>query len=314
MSASTQERGSAATAGSGKDKADKDRDKAGGNPAEATAEESEGGFKRAVFTGVRDAFAPVPRFLDRLGEHIILAVRALSWLPRRPLRLANYLDAAEYIGFGSLPIILLVGLFTGAVMALQSVFAFRDFGLESMVGGVTGKALATELAPVLAALMLTGRAAAGIATELGTMRISEQIDALESMAVNPIQFLVLPRLVAGFFMAPILTLIFFVIGMGGAYFVSVISEGVDHGQFVHNTKDILNFVDVLQGILKSAVFGFVVVLIGCYQGFFASGGGRGVGLGTTRAVVIGSVTVLITDYFLSILLLSILPGVSGGGG
>jgi phospholipid/cholesterol/gamma-HCH transport system permease protein len=263
--------------------------------------------RRAVAKGVRDAFTPAVRLLDALGEHLILCGRALSWLPRRPFRPANYLEAAEYVGFGSLPIILLVGLFTGAVMSLQSVFAFRQFGLESLSGGVTGKALATELAPVLAALMLSGRAGAGIATEIGTMRISEQIDALESMAVNPVQFLILPRLVAGFLMGPVLTLIFFVVGMGGAYLVAVFNEGVDHGQFVHNTKDILDFVDVVQGLIKSSVFGFVVVLIGCYQGFFAAGGGRGVGLGTTRAVVIGSVTVLILDYILSNILLAVLP-------
>jgi phospholipid/cholesterol/gamma-HCH transport system permease protein len=269
--------------------------------------EQRGQVGRAVLKGVRDAFSPVVRLLDALGEHLILCARALSWLPRRPFRPANYFEAAEYVGFGSLPIILLVGLFTGAVMSLQSVFAFRSFGLESLSGGVTGKALATELAPVLASLMLSGRAGAGIATEIGTMRISEQIDAMESMAVNPVQFLILPRLVAGFFMGPILTLIFFVIGMGGAYLVAVFNEGVDHGQFVHNTKDILDFVDVVQGLIKSSVFGFAVVLIGCYQGFFASGGGRGVGLGTTRAVVIGSVTVLILDYFLSTILLAVLP-------
>ena len=269
--------------------------------------EPRGTVGRAVIQGVRDAFSPVVRLLDVLGEHLILCARALSWLPRRPFRLANYFEAAEYVGFGSLPIILLVGLFTGAVMSLQSVFAFRSFGLESLSGGVTGKALATELAPVLASLMLSGRAGAGIATEIGTMRISEQIDALESMAVNPVQFLILPRLVAGFFMGPILTLIFFVIGMGGAYLVAVLNEGVDHGQWVHNTKDILDFVDVVQGLIKSSVFGFAVVLIGCYQGFFASGGGRGVGLGTTRSVVIGSVTVLILDYILSNILLAVLP-------
>lgn len=274
-------------------------------------EDRRGEVGRAILAGVRDAFSPVYRFVDAFGSHVILCARALSWLPRRPLRPANYLEAAEYIGFGSLPIILLVGLFTGAVMSLQSVFAFRAFGLESMAGGVTAKALATELAPVLASLMLAGRAGAGIATELGTMRITEQIDALESMAVNPIQFLVLPRLVAGFFMAPIMTLLFFVIGTGGAYLVAVISQGVDHGQFVSNTKNILDFVDVVQGLLKSCVFGFVVVLIGCYQGFFASGGGRGVGLGTTRAVVIGSVMVLIFDYILSNILLAVLPQAGG---
>lgn len=262
---------------------------------------------RAVVKGLRDAFWPVHGFIELLGGHVILCGRALSWLVRPPYRLRNYLEAAEYIGFGSLPIVILVGAFTGMVMSLQSVFAFRLFGLEEFAGGTTGKALAVELAPVLTSLMLAGRAGAGIATEIGTMRISEQIDALESMAVNPVQFLILPRLVVGFWVAPILTLSFFLVGMGGAYLVAVVSLGVDHGQFVHNIKEIVVPMDVLQGLLKSCVFGLVVVLIGCYQGFHATGGGRGVGIGTTRAVVIGSVTVLIVDYFLTEILLAILP-------
>jgi len=261
----------------------------------------------AVRSTLRDTFAPVYRFIETLGDHLTLCIRALSWLLRPPYRPANYLEAAEYIGFGSLPIVLLVGAFTGMVMSLQSVDAFRTFGLEEYAGGTTGKGLAVELAPVLTALMLAGRAGAGIATELGTMRISEQIDALESMAVNPIQFLVLPRLVVGTLVAPILSLCFFIIGMGGAYVVAVIWEGVDHGQFVANAKDIVEVTDVIQGMIKSAIFGFCVVLIGCYQGFYASGGGRGVGIGTTRAVVIASVTVLIIDYFLTELLLVLLP-------
>jgi phospholipid/cholesterol/gamma-HCH transport system permease protein len=262
---------------------------------------------KAVVEGIKDAASPAMKFIDVLGGHVLLAVRALSWLPRRPFRIANYIEAAEYIGFGSLPIVLLVGAFTGAVMSLQMVFAFGAFDLESLSGAVTGKALSLELAPVLTALMVSGRAGAGIATEIGTMRISEQIDALESMAVNPIQFLVLPRILAGMLVAPILTLLFFVIGMGGAYLIAVVGQGVDHGQFVANTKDILEISDIAQGLIKSFVFGFVVTLIGCYQGYFASGGGRGVGIGTTRAVVIGSVSILVMDYFLTDILLTIMP-------
>jgi phospholipid/cholesterol/gamma-HCH transport system permease protein len=267
----------------------------------------------AVLDGVLDTFRPVVRFVDAVGAHMILLARAFSWLPRRPVRAANYIDAAEYIGFGSLPIVVLVGLFTGMVFALQTVKAFQLFGLEGVAGGVTGKALALELAPVLTALMLAGRAGSGMATELGTMRITEQIDALESMAVNPIQFLVLPRLIAGMLMAPILTLIFFIIGMGGAYFVAVITLGVDHGQFVYNAENLLEPTDVAQGLFKAVVFGLLISLIGCYQGYNASGGGRGVGIGTTRAVVIGSVTILILDYFLSEILLALLPQTRGGG-
>lgn len=264
---------------------------------------------RAVVVGVKDAFTPAIRVLDQVGDHVILFVRAMSWLPRRPFRPGNYLEACEYIGFGSLPIVLLVGAFTGMVMSLQSVYAFRQFQLESFAGGTTAKALAVELAPVLTALMVAGRAGAGIATELGTMRISEQIDALESMAVNPIQFLVLPRLVAGMLMLPILTLLFFVIGMSGAYLIAVVGESVDSGQFILHTRDILRPVDIIQGEIKSVVFGLIVILIGCYQGYNASGGGRGVGLGTTRAVVFASVMVLMSDYLMSTVLLQLMPPV-----
>lgn len=262
---------------------------------------------KAVVTGVRDAFTPAFRFVSAFGGHVILAARALSWSVRPPYRGASYLQAAEYIGFGSLAIVLLVGAFTGMVMSLQSVYAFRLFGLEEYAGGTTGKAIAIELAPVLTSLMLAGRAGAGIATEIGTMRISEQIDALESMAVNPIQYLVLPRIVAGALVAPMLTLLFFIISMGGAYLVAVINLGVDPGQFEANIRDIVLPMDVVQGVLKSVFFGFTVILIGCYQGYHATGGGRGVGIGTTRAVVIGSVSVLVLDYFLTDILLSILP-------
>ncbi len=266
-----------------------------------------------IVKGLRDTFAPIARFVEIVGEHVTLLARAFSWLPRRPVRVGNYLEACEYIGVGSLPIIVLVGLFTGMVTSLQAVNAFSLFGMEVYAGGVTGKSLGVELAPVLTALMLCGRAGAGIATEIGTMRISEQIDALESMAVNPIQFLVLPRLVAGILMAPLLCMVFFLIGMGGAYFVAVITLGVDQGLFVDHATDLMQPMDVMQGILKSTIFGLTVVLIGCYQGYNASGGGRGVGIGTTRAVVVGSVMILVLDYFLSEILLAVLPHQPGFG-
>jgi phospholipid/cholesterol/gamma-HCH transport system permease protein len=267
---------------------------------------------KAVWIGVKDSFAPLYRFLDMIGGHLILIGKALVWLPRRPFRMQNYLEGAEYIGFGSLPIVLLVGMFTGMVMSLQSVNAFRQFGLESFAGGTNGKAIALELGPVLTSLMLAGRAGAGIATELGTMRITEQIDALESMAVNPHQYLVLPRIISAMVVAPILSLLFFVVGMGGAYLVAVIGMHVDQGQWIANLRDIVQPRDVLQGFIKAIFFGFMVATVGCYQGYHATGGGRGVGIGTTRAVVIASVSTLIMDYFLSDILLSIMPTTRGG--
>jgi phospholipid/cholesterol/gamma-HCH transport system permease protein len=265
----------------------------------------------AVVAGVKDAAAPVLGFLEAVGDHLILVARALAWLPRRPFRLANYLDAAEYIGFGSLPIVLLVGAFTGAVTSLQSVYAFSQFGLESFSGGATGKALAVDLGPVLTSLMLAGRASSGIATELGTMRITEQIDALESMAVSPVQYLVLPRLLASMVVMPILALTFFVVGMGGAWLVAVVVMHVDQGQWIANLRDLVDPIDVVQGLIKSVFFGFLVALVGCYQGYNASGGGRGVAMGTTRAVVIASVSTLVVDFFLTDILHGLLS--SGPG-
>lgn len=278
-------------------------------PGDGAASETVG---TAIATGVRQAAAPLYRFLETLGGHIILIGKALAWLPRRPFRGQNYLEAAEYIGFGSLPVVLLVGLSTGMVMSLQSVNAFRQFGLESFAGGTTGKAIALELGPVLTSLILAGRAGAGIATEIGTMRITEQIDALESMAVNPHQYLVLPRIIAAMVVTPILALLFFVIGMAGAYFVAVVLQHVDQGQWLANLRDIVLPEDVFQGFIKAIFFGFMVAAVGCYQGYHASGGGRGVGIGTTRAVVIASVVTLVMDYFLSDILLTLMPTVKGG--
>lgn len=281
-------------------------------PPPAEPEPPKESVGKAVATGFKEAFAPIYRFLDLIGGHLILIGKALVWLPRRPFRGQTYLEAAEYIGFGSLPIVLLVGAATGMVLSLQSVNAFRQFGLESFAGGTTGKAIALELGPVLTSLMLAGRAGAGIATELGTMRITEQIDALESMAVNPHQYLVLPRIIAAMIVTPILTLLFFVIGMGGAYISAVLIEHVDQGQWIANLQNIVHPMDVMQGFIKAIFFGFLVATVGCYQGYNASGGGRGVGIGTTRAVVIASVTTVVMDYFLSDILLSIFPTVRGG--
>lgn len=265
----------------------------------------------ALVAGIKDAFAPLLTSVDLFGRHIQMAARAFAWLPRRPFRIKNYVEAAEYIGFGSLPIVLLVGLFTGMVLTLQMVVALKVFGQQSAAGVITGKAIALELGPVLTSLMLAGRAAAGIATELGTMRITEQIDALESMAVNPLQYLVLPRIFVSMFVAPMLALLFFVVGMCGSYLVGVVMQNLDHGQFTTRVQDLVYSQDIIHGLIKSAVFGFAVILIGCYQGFNATGGGRGVGIGTTRAVVFGFVVTLVLDYLLTDVLLGVL-GSPGG--
>jgi phospholipid/cholesterol/gamma-HCH transport system permease protein len=261
---------------------------------------------RRLGLGIASGFSPAAGFIRVVGDHIIMFGQCMFWSFRRPFRARLYVESADYIGIGSLPIITLVGTFTGAVTALQAVNAFRLLKAEGYAGSAVGLSLAIELAPVLTGLMLAGRVGSGIATEIGTMRITEQIDALETMAVSPVQYLLVPRLWASVVMTPLLTMTFFLVGMVGAYFVAVIALGVDNGQFVENFKWFVDPVDISQGLIKSVVFGAAIALIGSYQGYNASGGGRGVGLATTRAVVIGSVTIIALDYFLSDILLVIL--------
>jgi phospholipid/cholesterol/gamma-HCH transport system permease protein len=212
----------------------------------------------------------------------------------------------EFIGVQSVPIIALTGFFSGAVIALQGVYAMRLVQAERFVGSALGLTLARELGPVFTCLMITARAASGMATELGSMRITEQIDALNAFAVNPIQYLVAPRLLAGILMAPLLTMIFNIIGIFGGYMAAVVLEHVDAAQFYYTLQWYTDPQDVFQGLFKAAVFGLVLTLVGSYQGFYATGGAKGVGLATTRAVVISSVMILCLDYFLGDLLLAIL--------
>jgi phospholipid/cholesterol/gamma-HCH transport system permease protein len=271
-------------------------------PPPSTGAQVGAAFKEAIAW----FFRPVAGLFGAIGEHMIMLGQAFYWLIRPPLRIRQFFDAAEYIGIGSLPIIILVGAFTGAVTALQAVNAFALLQAQAFAGSAVGLSLAVELAPVLTGLMLAGRAGSGIATELGTMRLTEQIDALETMAVSPIQYLVLPRLLAGLLMGPVLTLIFFVMGMLGAYVVAVWLMNVDSGLFLENFYWYVDGRHISQGLIKAIVFGLMVTLVGCYQGYYSSGGGRGVGLATTRAVVIGSVSILLLDYFLSDILLAVL--------
>ena len=245
----------------------------------------------------------VPRsFVEELGQLSLLAWTTLLWMLRPPYRFRLVLSAMEFIGFQSIFIISLTGWFSGAVLALQSVYGFRQFGAEGMVGGVVALSLTRELSPVFAALMLTSRAGSAIATELGTMRVTDQIDALATMAVNPIQYLVVPRVVAGVVMMPVLCMLFTGMGLLGAYMVGVGTLGIDPGVFMDRLRWYVDANDLFGGLLKAAVFGYVVTLISCRQGFYAKGGAAGVGIAVTRAVVTSSVTVLVLDYILTTIL------------
>jgi phospholipid/cholesterol/gamma-HCH transport system permease protein len=189
------------------------------------------------------------------------------------------------------------------VLALQTTYALRAFSAEGRVGGIVAVSLTRELAPVFAAIMVTARAGSSIAAELGNMRVTEQIDAITTMGVSPVQYLLAPRLLACVLMVPLLCTLYMSVGMAGAYLVSVIWLGGDPGVFAQSVKDLAVPKDLSMGIIKAAVFGFLISAISCRHGFFAKGGAKGVGIATTRAVVETCVAILIVNYFLTQVLL-----------
>ncbi len=241
-------------------------------------------------------FSPVLDFLAALGGHVRLLGKTFAWLFRKPFRLRLFLEQMEFVGVGSLPIVMLVGLFAGAVSALQAVLALAMFQQERWVGFGVGISLARELAPVFTALMITARAGSAMATEIGSMRVTEQIDALNTFAVNPIQYLVAPRIVASILMMPLLTMVFNVLGLLGGYIVAVPLSHVDFGQAAELYRFWIDPTDYVMGFIKAVVFGLAMSLTACYQGFNVRGGAKEVGLATTRAVVTSSVSILILDY------------------
>jgi phospholipid/cholesterol/gamma-HCH transport system permease protein len=260
---------------------------------------------------VGKVFAPLLGAVALFGEHILLLSKAVLWLFRPPLRTRQFLDQMEFVGVGSLPIIMLVGFFTGAVTALQAILALSLFQQQRYVGFGVGISLARELGPVFTALMLTARAGSGMATELASMRITEQVDALTTFAVNPVQFLVTPRLVASAIMLPVLCMVFNVVGLIGMYVVAVVSYHIDVGQVLALFRHGVDPIDYVEGLIKAFFFGITMATCACYQGLNVRGGAKEVGLATTRAVVSTSVMVLVLDYFLIEIMNVLFP--YGGG-
>jgi phospholipid/cholesterol/gamma-HCH transport system permease protein len=232
------------------------------------------------------------RFLARVGLEIV----------RPPFRRALVLEQVHFIGSRSLSIVLLTGAFTGLVLALQGYNALNRFGAAQMVGALVALSLVRELAPVLAALMVTARAGSAIAATIGNMRVTEQIDALETMAIDPTSYLVVPRVLAGLFVSPMLTALFTLTGLGVAQVFSVNILGMDRAQFNSSITNAIESSDVVEGLSKSLAFALLMVWIATYRGYHASGGAQGVGQATTRAVVETSVLVLASDYVLTALL------------
>ena len=248
-------------------------------------------------------------------EYFVLAARATRFIFVRPFYWRDTLAQMDRIGVGSLPIVIMTGIFTGMVLALQSSVELTRFGAEAFIGNLVGASMVRELGPVLCALMVAGRAASGIAAELGSMRVTEQIDALQSFGTDPIKKLVTPRLIAGLIMLPLLTVITDIIGIFGGMLITILRVGVageTYTQGVLNTLAQSGFIlgiapkDVIGGLVKPVVFGGIITLTACHFGLRTTGGTEGVGAATTRAVVTCSVMILASDYFLTQLLLVVL--------
>jgi phospholipid/cholesterol/gamma-HCH transport system permease protein len=209
------------------------------------------------------------------------------------------LQQAEQVGVQSLPVVLLTALFTGMVLALQSYIVFHRFSAESLTGLVVSMSVVRELGPVLVGLMVAGRIGASFAAELGTMRVSEQIDALWTLSTDPVRYLIIPRLIAVTLMMPLLVIVADFVGIYGGYAISVHLLDQNPAVYIENTTQYMELSDFYSGLVKAAFFGLLIGIVGCTEGFNCKGGAEGVGIATTRAVVISCMSILIADYFLT---------------
>lgn len=241
-------------------------------------------------------------------EYALLAWQSLVNLFRHPRYLADTLQQADVIGVGSLPIVVLTGFFTGAVLALQSANSLARFGALSFTGQLVSLSMVRELGPVLTGLMVAGRNASGMASELGSMKVTEQVDAMRALGTDPTKKLVTPRIISTVVMLFFLTIISDLVGLTGGAMVSRLLLGLDLNEYWNYAWRSLAFGDVFQGLMKPVFFGFIIASIGCYYGLRARGGTQGVGRATTQAVVAASVLILIVDFFLTRLLIVVMPG------
>jgi phospholipid/cholesterol/gamma-HCH transport system permease protein len=242
------------------------------------------------------------RFAEEAGRIMLLFIQTVGWIFRPPLEGKEILKQMEEVGVRSFPVVIITAAFTGMVLALQSFTGFKRFGAETMVGTVVALSMTRELGPVLTGLMVSGRVGSAMAAELGTMRVTEQIDALYTLATNPIKYLIVPRFLAAIIMLPILVIFADVIGILGGYLVSVQILGANPTLYFRRTWGFLELNDLYCGIIKAFIFGMILATISCYQGFSTQGGAEGVGRATTKAVVISSLTILISNYFITIFL------------
>lgn len=240
--------------------------------------------------------------LDELGRTFLIGGLGLANLFRLPSRLGLLVEQLDKMAVGGLPIILLTGGFTGAVFTYETAWAAGLFGAQGMVSGSVGVALTRGLAPTITALLLAGRSGSAIAAELASMRISEQIDAMVAMAVDPINYLVKPRIWAALLAVPMLTLVFDLVGIIGSWVVSIFVLGLSRPEFFVRLQDWVDWNDVTAGLIKATVFGLIIGTVGCARGMYAEGGAEGVGQATTSSVVISSVAIIVVNFFLAVLM------------
>lgn len=241
----------------------------------------------------------IETFLTEVGRFFEILWRVVAWTPRPPYDPRELVRQMVKVGVDSLPVVLLTSLFTGAVMALQTFATLKRFHAESYVGSLVALSMVRELAPVIASLLIAGRCGSAMGAELGTMRVTEQIDALEVLATDPVHYLMVPRVWATVFMLPLLIVVADAVGIAGGYVISVLYFGANPVTYMENTFRFMDVEDVTSGLIKAAVFGLIVSVVGCQKGFFTRGGAEGVGQATTRAVVLASIAILISDFFLT---------------
>ena len=233
------------------------------------------------------------------GRLTVFAAEGISHIVRPPFYGRQFLRAMLEIGYLSLPVVALTAVFTGMVLALQSSTGLSRFAADSAVASLVVLSVTRELGPVLAGLMVAGRAGAAMAAEIGTMRVTDQVDALSTLSTNPMKYLVAPRLLAGLIALPLLVMVADVLGVLGGFIIGVVKLGFNPGIYLGNTLDFLRTDDVVSGLVKASVFGFLIALMGCYHGYNSKGGAQGVGGATTSAVVAASVLILAFDYVLT---------------
>lgn len=242
---------------------------------------------------------PLVGFVSGLGELSLFIARAIYNSVTPPFYFKLLGKQMIDIGFYSLPVVALTTIFAGMVIALQTYSGFSNFGAESAVASVVLISVTRELAPVFSGLMVAGRIGAAMAAEIGTMRVTEQIDALVTLSTNPFKYLVAPRVIAGIIVLPILVVIGDVIGIFGGYIIGVYKLGFNPGNYINNTLDNLAVIDITTGVVKACVFGFIIAIMGCYNGYKSKGGAQGVGEATTNAVVSASILILVFNYIIT---------------